>query len=146
MRVETWLYDSVDLANAVVLVPRDAVAAAQGPEGNLGAPANYEMPWKPKGKKAEFFSIKFDDDLGDELEGGRCQFDGFAIRLDGGIVIAEEYNKWYDDKLPIFFVDDDTQAYTVSRALFHANRNRVPGIIVTSPRRSARSPCSSTSI
>ncbi|KAF2732673.1 hypothetical protein EJ04DRAFT_565782 [Polyplosphaeria fusca] len=44
-----------------------------------------------------------------------CKFNGYAVRLDKGRVIVTPYNKWWDPKLPVFFVDDDTQMYTVSK-------------------------------
>ncbi|CAI6339771.1 unnamed protein product [Periconia digitata] len=45
----------------------------------------------------------------------RCPLAGYAIRLENGIVVATPYQKWYDPKLATFFVDDDTQLYTVSK-------------------------------
>ncbi|KAH7112534.1 hypothetical protein B0J11DRAFT_186367 [Dendryphion nanum] len=42
-------------------------------------------------------------------------FAGYAVRLDKGVAIATPYKKWYDPPLPTFFVDDDTQMYTVSK-------------------------------
>ncbi|KAH7086532.1 hypothetical protein FB567DRAFT_550017 [Paraphoma chrysanthemicola] len=81
----------------------------------------YKAPkksWKPKTHHPEFFSLKVDlpDDCPETIvAGSACSLGGYAIRLEGGIVIATKYNKWWDPKLPIFFVDDDTQAYTVSK-------------------------------
>ena len=79
-----------------------------------------KKPWKPKTHHPEFFSLKVDQDIRctslDPLileQADTCDIAGFAIRLEKGVVIATEYNKWWDPKLPIFFVDDDTQAYTV---------------------------------
>jgi hypothetical protein len=76
--------------------------------------------WKPKTHHPEFFSLKVDQDVRctslDPLiraQADTCDIAGFAIRLEKGVVIATEYNKWWDPKLPIFFVDDDTQTYTV---------------------------------
>jgi len=86
--------------------------------------------WKPKTHSPEFFSLKVDakctnQDLAnnppadptpeEQDEINQCTFAGFAIRLEKGIVIATPYNKWWDPKLPIFFVDDDTTTYTVSK-------------------------------
>ncbi len=77
----------------------------------------YESTWKPKSKSPEFFNLRVDEkcDVGQGPE--TCPFNGYAIRLEGGIFIATPYNKWWDPKLPTFFVDDDTQLYTVSDAL-----------------------------
>jgi hypothetical protein len=73
--------------------------------------------WKPKSKSPEFFNLRVDekcDVTGDVPEApADCPFNGYAIRLEGGIFIATPYNKWWDPKLPTFFVDDDTQLYTV---------------------------------
>ena len=75
--------------------------------------------WKPKSKSPEFFNLRVDEKC-DVLADGTleaaadCPFSGYAIRLEGGIFIATPYNKWWDPKLPTFFVDDDTQLYTVS--------------------------------
>ncbi|KAH7394534.1 hypothetical protein BKA66DRAFT_411069 [Pyrenochaeta sp. MPI-SDFR-AT-0127] len=76
-------------------------------------PEKHEKPWKPKTNHPEFFSLKVDEKCwgwalgqGDRRGGGRwdCRFDNYAIRLEKGIVIATPYNKWWDPKLPIFFV------------------------------------------
>lgn len=74
--------------------------------------------WKPKSKSPEFFNLRVDEKCnivdGVAETGADCAFNGYAIRLEGGIFIATPYNKWWDPKLPTFFVDDDTQLYTVS--------------------------------
>lgn len=125
MRVDLWLCALVGVANAVAFVPRDVQNAAMQQTGaqaadaqmaNANAASNDDEPWRPKTKKPEFFSLKVDDKCKPDENPDDCQFDGYAIRLEDGIVIATPYNKWWDAKLPIFFVDDDTQAYTVSLA------------------------------
>lgn len=81
----------------------------------------YESTWKPKSKSPEFFNLRVDEkcDVGETPDA--CLFNGYAIRLEGGIFIATPYNKWWDPKLPTFFVDDDTQLYTVGNpGPFHA--------------------------
>lgn len=74
--------------------------------------------WKPKSKSPEFFNLRVDEKCnvvdGVIEDAADCPFNGYAIRLEGGIFIATPYNKWWDPKLPTFFVDDDTQLYTVS--------------------------------
>lgn len=72
----------------------------------------------PKTEHPEFFSLlvdeKCDNNDYNEYDTSYCTFENYAIRLEKGIVVATPYNKWWDSKLPIFFVDDDTQMYTVS--------------------------------
>jgi hypothetical protein len=70
--------------------------------------------WKPKSKSPEFFNLRVDEKCTAGEAATDCPFNGYAIRLEGGMFIATPYNKWFDPKLPIFFVDDDTQLYTVS--------------------------------
>ncbi|KAJ4316706.1 hypothetical protein N0V94_005319 [Neodidymelliopsis sp. IMI 364377] len=75
--------------------------------------------WKPKTKAPEFFNLRVDEACnvvnGVAETPAECIFNGYAIRLEGGIFIATPYNRYYDPKLPTFFVDDDTQLYTVSK-------------------------------
>jgi len=71
-------------------------------------------------KSSEFFNLKVDqecgtNDDGNEEEPRDCRFDQYAIKLQDGIVIAERYNKWYEEKLPVFFVDSTIECYTVSQ-------------------------------
>ncbi|KAF2033194.1 hypothetical protein EK21DRAFT_59402, partial [Setomelanomma holmii] len=82
-------------------------------------------PWKPRTHHPEFFSLKVDQspdctstDVTIRQQTDACEIGGFAIRQENGIVIATPYNKWWDPKLPIFFVDDDTQAYTKPLQLY----------------------------
>jgi hypothetical protein len=76
-----------------------------------------ESSWKPKSKSPEFFNLRVDEKCnvvdGVTEAAADCPFNGYAIRLEGGIFIATPYNKWWDPKLPTFFADDDTQLYTV---------------------------------
>lgn len=71
-------------------------------------------PWHPKTEHPEFFSFHVDGkcDANDEDALSRL-FGNFVIRPEKDIVIATPYNKWWSPKLPIFFVDDDTQLYTI---------------------------------
>jgi len=76
--------------------------------------------WRPKTNHPEFFSVLVDQectgDDGTNADGTPCgTFTNYAIRLDQGNVIATPYNKFFDTRLPIFFVDDDTELYTVSK-------------------------------
>jgi hypothetical protein len=138
MRVNILLYSVVSLANAA-LVPRDQAAAAL-----TTSVANTEAstePWKPMTHTPEFFSLKVDDLCKQGEDPNDCKFSGMAIRLQDGVVIATPYNKWWDPKLPIFFVDDDTQAYTVSRIMFS---HSYPKDCTDDSCRSARSLFSST--
>lgn len=72
-----------------------------------------QSTWKPKSKSPEFFNLRVDEACAAGEAPADCPFNGYAIRLEGGIFIATPYNKWWDPKLPTFFVDDDTQLYTV---------------------------------
>ncbi|KAF3048979.1 hypothetical protein E8E11_009093 [Didymella keratinophila] len=78
-----------------------------------------QSSWKPKSKDPEFFNLRVDEKCnvvnGVVEAPADCPFNGYAIRLEGGMFIATPYNKWWDPKLPTFFVDDDTQMYTVSK-------------------------------
>ncbi|KAH9863867.1 hypothetical protein J1614_009799 [Plenodomus biglobosus] len=90
--------------------------------------------WRPKTSHPEFFSVRVDeqcDDGEDPLVD--CIFDNYAIRLEQGIVLATPYNKWWDPKLPIFFVDDDTQLYTVSKKPLQLFVDTVTGALRYAP-------------
>jgi hypothetical protein len=115
MRVNILLYSVVSLANAA-LIPRDQAATAVNT--NAANPQASTEPWKPKTHTPEFFSLKVDDLCKQGEDPNDCKFSGMAIRLEDGVVIATPYNRWWDPKLPIFFVDDDTQSYTVSQMKF----------------------------
>ncbi|KAF2868552.1 hypothetical protein BDV95DRAFT_596899 [Massariosphaeria phaeospora] len=77
--------------------------------------------FRPKTRNPQFFNLRVDDrcdpngQYGPEEPPTACPFANFAIRLENKIVIATPYNRWYDPPLPTFFVDDDTQIYTVSK-------------------------------
>lgn len=95
-------------------------------------------PWRPKTHEPHFFNLYVNDkchrpedsdyDINSDppadvyadpialanMKKNYCPLEGYAIRLEHGNVIATPYNKWWDPKLPTFFVDDDTQCYTVS--------------------------------
>jgi hypothetical protein len=118
MRTNLWFLVTLGLANATDLVSRQ-----------------YGETWHPKTEHPEFFSLRLDYDTRcnaantgpeavaiDYPDGPPdCSMQNMAIRLSGGYVIATPYDKWFDPKLPMFFVDDDTKTYTVSLAdvFFH---------------------------
>lgn len=90
--------------------------------------------WRPKTSHPEFFSVRVDEQCDDgEDPATECQFDNYAIRLEQGIVIATPYNKWWDPKLPIFFVDDDTELYTVSKKPLQLFVDTVTGALRYAP-------------
>ncbi|KAL6705985.1 hypothetical protein ACN47E_006264 [Coniothyrium glycines] len=93
--------------------PGDDYPTHQGHYDEYDEYKGDKEPWHPKTEHPEFFSLRVDDSC--DYDDYDCPFDNFAIRLENGIVIATPYNKWWDPKLPIFFVDDDTQLYTVSK-------------------------------
>jgi hypothetical protein len=104
MRVGAWLCTATGLAKASGLLPRE----------NTALPTTTPSTWRPKTQDPSFFSLRVDDKCSEGEEASACPFAGYAIRLQGGSAIATPYNKWWDPKLPMFFVDDDTQCYTVS--------------------------------
>jgi hypothetical protein len=107
MRAFLWLSIVIGLVSAAALTTRDEPPPA----------AEYPTSWRPKTHNPEFFSLKVDDRCDGSPTDKNCPFQGYAIRLEDGIVIATPYNKWWDPKLPIFLVDDDTQCYTVGSLL-----------------------------
>lgn len=102
-----------------------------------------QSTWRPLSRAPEFFNLRVDekcDVIGGVVETpADCPFNGYAIRLEGGIFIATPYNRWYDPKLPTFFVDDDTQMYTVCDPFL---KHHTP--CIKSTRRSARTLSRST--
>jgi hypothetical protein len=118
MRIDVWFYTAIGLANASVLKPREPQTSA----------AAVASTWKPKTHNPEFFSLKVDDKCDPGEDASACPFQGYAVRLEDGIVIATPYNKWWDPKLPIFLVDDDTQCYTVSVVVWARSQDLVVDI------------------
>lgn len=96
--------------------PADAaVAATAASDDDKG------KNWRPHTKEPHFFNLRVNDRCDPfakptpETLKSQCPFDSYAIRLEKGILVATPYNKWWDPKVPTFFVDDDTQLYTVSK-------------------------------
>jgi hypothetical protein len=91
--------------------------------------------WKPKSRDPQFFNLRIDDQcIIDPTTGlaqlpATCPFNGYAIRLEGGNFVATPYNKFYDPKLPTFFVDDDTSLYTVSKEPLQVYIDSVTGAL-----------------
>lgn len=116
MKFTLFLPSLLALADASAIVRRD------DPVPSLDTP-------QFKTKEPHFFHLKVDDSckFSKRQEEGlneakllppqgnqwKCPLAGYAIRLENGIVVATPYQKWYDPKLATFFVDDDTQLYTV---------------------------------
>jgi hypothetical protein len=143
MRADTWFYGFIGLANASAILPRDVQDAALEQTGAQSANAHVEnaqaanaqaadvqvanapadnapaTSWTPKTRYPKFFTLK--PDVGctqnEKYNGGCPPLSEYGIRLSEGMVIATPYNRWRnkDDPLDIFFVDSDTQAYSVSR-------------------------------
>jgi hypothetical protein len=117
MRVDLWLYASLGFANASVLkacVPQDqdAATAVKDIDG-----------FQPKTHDPQFFSLMVDQQCRDDNQPTPpatkdCAFDGFAVRLENGIVVATRYNRWWSSKLTIFFVDDDKKIHKVRLPTF----------------------------
>ncbi|KAF2820665.1 hypothetical protein CC86DRAFT_116406 [Ophiobolus disseminans] len=118
MKFGTWLYALVGIANGMALIPRDVQqeSALQQAEPEEKGWDNKKS-WRPHTGRPQYFSLKVDERCKKKGHHSKkwCRFEGYAIRLEDGIVIATPYNKWWDEKLPVFFVDDDTHAYTVGK-------------------------------
>jgi hypothetical protein len=97
--------------------PAEAAVAVAADDDDRG------RNWHPHTKEPHFFNLRINDRCDafasptPETQKSQCPFDSYAVRLEKGILVATPYNKWYDPKLPTFFVDDDTCLYTVSQAL-----------------------------
>jgi hypothetical protein len=115
MRIAAWLCAAFGLADAAALVAREPDTASVSAENTAAA---SKKPWRPKTHNPEFFSIRLDQKCKPGQAPSDCPFQGYGLRLEDGIVIATPYNKWWDPKLPIFFVDSDTQCYTVSKKIY----------------------------
>jgi hypothetical protein len=78
--------------------------------------------WKPKSRSPEFFNLRVDEecDLTIPEDPTECPLSDYGIRLEGGIFIATPYSRLIDPALPTFFVDDDTQLYTVRNPLVNS--------------------------
>ena len=138
---DLWLLATLGLANATDLVSRQ----------------DYGETWHPKTEHPEFFSLRVDYDprynsVNTDPEAAAidypdgppdCSMQNMGIRLSGGYVMATNYNRWWDPKLPMFFVDDDTKMYTVSLSDVLSFRPTLETCL-TSICRSARYPCSYT--
>jgi hypothetical protein len=109
MRFQSCLYAFFGLANASALIPRSPQESSLA-AGSVDTTSSF----RPKTHNPETFSLKVDDRFSLGEDKSSCPFAGYAIRLEGGNVIATPYNRWWYAKLPIFFVDDDTRCYTVS--------------------------------
>jgi hypothetical protein len=135
MRLNICFSTIFGLANASALIARQSPSAS----------TKSASSWRPKTQSPEFFSLKVDEKCDAGEAESKCPFAGYAIRLEDGIVIATPYNKWWDPKLPIFFVDDDTQCYTVGFPVSLEQQLWSESIADRSFYRSARSLCSFTS-
>jgi hypothetical protein len=108
MRVDLWLSTIIGLATASILKPRSSR------ESFVDAARSF----RPDTRNSQFFSLRVDDDSWEGEVPHKRPLAGYAIRLEDGIVIATPYSKWWDPKLPIFFVDESTQCYTVRLSIF----------------------------
>ncbi|KAH3977821.1 hypothetical protein HBI56_105340 [Parastagonospora nodorum] len=123
MKVSVWLYAVIGLADASALRPRE----------NAAVPSPRASAWRPKSKDPQFFNLRVDDKCSEGEAASACPFAGYAIRLQGGNAIATPYNKWWDPKLPMLFVDDDTKCYTVSKKPLQLYVNTVDGSLRYAP-------------
>jgi hypothetical protein len=135
MRVGLWFFTAIGLTDASALLPRVKVAV----------PAKSASTWRPRTQDPQFFSLRVDEKCSEGEAASACPYAGYAIRLLNGSVIATPYNKWWDPKLPIMFVDDDTKCYTVS--LWAISTQQVLSRLMIADRsyRSAKNLCNFTS-
>ncbi|CAO2657853.1 Nn.00g071130.m01.CDS01 [Neocucurbitaria sp. VM-36] len=134
MRADLWFFALLGLANASELISRQDDDAADYDDDMTPAAKGGKAPWKPKTNHPEFFSLKVDQKCDDaDANAAACALENYAIRLERGILIATPYNKWWDPKLPIFFVDDDSRAYTVSKNPLQLYVDSVTGAMRYSP-------------
>jgi len=136
MRVDFSFWLLLGLAAAHAIERRDNPDSDDSSDDSTG--------WRPHTHDPHFFNLRIDDKCdqwGSKTKKWQCPFDSYAIRLEKGIVVATPYNKWWDPKLPTFFVDDDTQLYTVS-----GQSEQYINTCAYQPIRSARSLFKSTSI
>lgn len=110
MRAQLSFLATLGFANARGLMNRQ-------PQGSVPTPDTFQ----PKTDHPEFFNIRVDPnpecsaDYNGTVTDPDCTFNNYAVRLLDGKLVATPYNDWYDPQLPIFFVDDDTKLYTVSK-------------------------------
>lgn len=133
-----------------IQVRSPAEAAAVAVAGTTGSSGNDKgKDWHPQTKQPHFFNLRVNDRCDafasptPETLKSQCPFDSYAIRLEQGILVATPYNKWWDPKLPTFFVDDDTQLYTVSP---NPSEHDLDSHLTLYHNRSARIPSNSTLI
>lgn len=112
MRTDLRFFALLGLANASSLISRQDSSPA---DFGGGSSAQANGGWKPKTDNPSFFSLAVDAAACADGTAAGTDGCGLYIRLLNGKVIATPYNKWWDPKLPIFFVDDDTKVYTVSK-------------------------------
>jgi hypothetical protein len=135
MRADVFtLWALLGLAGALTIDRRDPQDEEPSSDASEEGEEDDADTWKPKTKDPHFFNLKIDDACHPyadppQTDPADCQFEDFAIRLEKGIVIATPYNKWWDPKLPTFFVDDDTQLYTVSKDPLQVYVDAVTGAV-----------------
>ncbi|KAF1851440.1 uncharacterized protein K460DRAFT_373451 [Cucurbitaria berberidis CBS 394.84] len=136
MRADIGLFALVGLANASELISRQVGAPSDQNMADFRGGHSGGGAWRPKTNHPEFFSLQLDSvctPVGGVTPTVPDCFPNFAIRLEKGVVLATPYNKWWDPKLPIFFVDDDTQLYTVSKKPLQLYIDSVTGALKYSP-------------
>lgn len=118
MRTDLRFFALLGLANAKGLVSRQDTQAADFSGGSSAQAVNGKAPWRPMTNSPSFFSLEVDAPqcaAGDVAVAADCPYGNLFVRLTNGEVIVTPYNKFFDPKLPIFFVDDDSKLYTVSQ-------------------------------
>lgn len=150
MRTDFFLCAMAGMTSASAILPRadapqpsDSIVALKDKYATPAKQKGYSTEpyspksgkvWRPKTDHPEFFSLRVDEACapGDNPVTD-CPFDNYAIRLIGGNVIATPYNRFFDPRLPIFFVDDDTELYTVSKKPLQLYVDTVTGALRYAP-------------
>jgi hypothetical protein len=109
MKLSLWLSALNGLANASILKLQSSRECSGGTVSVDATKLFRSKIYNPR-----FFSLKIDDTNGEGEAPHKRPFVGYTIRLEDGIVVATPYSKWRDLELPILFVDENTQCYTVS--------------------------------
>jgi hypothetical protein len=112
MRFNEILLAAFALNTAASTLKRRADSASdQSPD--VSPVQSDEDGWRPFSRTPDFFSVKIDEACAVNEDPTLCPFNNYALRLEKGVAVASPYNRWFDPRLPTFFVDGDTQLYTV---------------------------------
>jgi hypothetical protein len=109
MRVDLWLSTIIGLSNASILKTQSSKESSV-----RTASVDAAKSFRSNTHNSKFFSLVVDEKSWKGETPHKSPFAGYVIRLEDGIVVGTPYSKWWNPRLPIFFVDESTQCYTVS--------------------------------